>query len=270
MRTPVKLPVKPSTEAGYGFNAGFRTRPPNCWTRHAILWPPLVFTERAFSIGTRDYLWLDVVLAAMWRGDWTPFEATLREGLACAAHAEATGEDAGEAADDLLTEFRYARDLIAAADAEAWLERVGLTAEQLHAYFERRVLRERWAGDLPAIRTAHPASPDDIADALAAEGVCSGAFDRFALTLAGRAALFERRRGRRRRGAAAGAAAAALTARARRPPRRPPGPIPRRNACPASRTWPRSMRRSRPWWPARSRRPRCGRASPATGSIGCA
>ena len=56
------------------------------------------------------YLWLDVVLAAMWRGDWAPFEATLREGLACASHADATGEEAGEIADELLTDFRYARD----------------------------------------------------------------------------------------------------------------------------------------------------------------
>ena len=59
-----------------------------------------LFARRAFTIGTREYLWLDVVLAAMLRGDWAPFEAALREGLACASYAEATGEDAGEAADE--------------------------------------------------------------------------------------------------------------------------------------------------------------------------
>ncbi len=153
---------------------------------------PLVFAERAFSVGARDYVWLDVVLAAMWRRDWAPFEATLRDGLACAAYAEASGEDAGGGADDLLTDFRYARDLITAADAEAWLARVSVTAEQLHAFFERCALRERWSGDLGAICASHPVAVVDLVDALPAEGICSGAFDRFALALAGRAALFER------------------------------------------------------------------------------
>src|SRR5215204_1535795 len=110
-----------------------------------------LFARRAFTIGTREYLWLDVVLAAMLRGDWAPFEAALREGLACAAYAEATGEHAGEAADDLLNEFRYARDLITAAEAEAWLHVVGLTGAELSAYFERRVLLAKWSPDLPAI-----------------------------------------------------------------------------------------------------------------------
>ena len=41
-----------------------------------------LFARRAFTIGTREYLWLDVVLAAMLRGDWAPFEAALREGYA--------------------------------------------------------------------------------------------------------------------------------------------------------------------------------------------
>ena len=150
-----------------------------------------LLARRAFTAGSREYLWLDVVLAAMWRGDWAPFEATLREGLACASHADATGEEAGEIADELLTDFRYARDLITAVDAEAWLERVSVTAEQLHAFFERCALRERWSADLPAICASHPAAVVDLADALPAEGICSGAFDRFALALAGRAALFE-------------------------------------------------------------------------------
>src|SRR5829696_10038906 len=99
-----------------------------------------LLARRAFTVGTREYLWLDVALAAMLCGGWASFETDLREGLACASHAEATGEEAGEAADELLDEFRYARDLITAAEAEAWLETVGLSAEELSAYFERRVL----------------------------------------------------------------------------------------------------------------------------------
>ena len=102
------------------------------------------------------------------------------------------GRRCREAADDLLNEFRYARDLITAAEAEAWLQGVGLTGAELSAYFERRVLLARWRPDLPAIMAAHPVSAGDIADALASEGICSGAFDRFALALAGRAAVFER------------------------------------------------------------------------------
>ena len=152
-----------------------------------------ILASRAFTAGNREYLWLDVVLAAMLQGDWAPFEATLREGLACAAYAAATGEEAGDRVEDLLTEFRYARDLITAVEAEAWLDRVGLTAGQLNAYFERCALRERWPGNLPAILAAHPALPEDISDALPSEGICSGAFERFAMALAGRAAVSERR-----------------------------------------------------------------------------
>ena len=65
------------------------------------------------------------------------------------------------------------------------------TSSATRATFERRVLLARWRPDLPAIMAAHPVSAGDIADALATEGICSGAFDRFALALAGRAAVFE-------------------------------------------------------------------------------
>ena len=37
----------------------------------------------AFTVADREYLWQDVVLAALWRGDWPAFERRLREGLAC-------------------------------------------------------------------------------------------------------------------------------------------------------------------------------------------
>jgi hypothetical protein len=151
-----------------------------------------LFARRAFTVGTREYRWLDVVLAAMLRGEWAPFETTLRDGLACASYAEATGEKAGDAADELLDEFRYARDLITAAEAEAWLQRVGLSAEEMSAYFERHALLATWRADLPAILARQPVSADDVNDALPAEGICSGAFEQFAVVLAGRAAVFER------------------------------------------------------------------------------
>ena len=128
----------------------------------------------------------------MLRGEWAPFEAALREGLACAAYAEATGEEGGEEADALLDEFRYARDLITAAEAEAWLHGVGLSAEEMSAYFERRALvasvasgPARDPGGAARLGGRYQGRP-------AAEGICSGAFERFAMALAGRAAVFER------------------------------------------------------------------------------
>jgi hypothetical protein len=144
----------------------------------------------AFVAGDRSYDWVDVFLAAMWRGEWAQFERELLKGLAYqAVGVDPDGARPGEGdLDDAANAFRYARGLIASDEAIAWLDSSGLTVDAWADFLLRRLLRERWR-----TRVEQPprrAVVADLADLdVAAEGICSGVFDRFACVLAGRAAL---------------------------------------------------------------------------------
>jgi hypothetical protein len=146
-----------------------------------------------FVVGGQAYDWADVALAArLWR-DWDILEEEVRQGLACVKRLE----DADEEPDpDQITAaaeaFRYERDLLTAAEAEAWLKRWDLTAESWMAYIERSVLRAEWAAELAEIVAQYPVEADEVTDAIGAEGVCSGHFVQFAWKLAGRAAVYQR------------------------------------------------------------------------------
>ncbi|HEY7676696.1 MAG TPA: hypothetical protein VIG69_06475, partial [Candidatus Methylomirabilis sp.] len=91
-------------------------------------------------------------------------------------------------------EFRYERDLLTAAETEAWLARWGLTTDDWMESIQRSVLRREWAPELAEIVEAHPVAEEEIADATGPEGICSGHFARFARKLAGRAAAYDRMR----------------------------------------------------------------------------
>lgn len=146
-----------------------------------------------FTAGGETYRWEDVALAAMGWGDWGSLEAQVRAGLACVMGL-ADGEkdldpDLVNAAAD---EFRYERDLITAEEAEAWLARWGLTPQSWMEYIQRSVLRQAWGDDLTKLEDQHPVTDAEVAAAIGAEGICSGALTRFARKLAGRAAAYER------------------------------------------------------------------------------
>src|SRR3989304_2034802 len=122
-------------------------------------------------------------------------ERQAQEGLACLKLLEANDEECDpDEVDAAADEFRYARDLLTAEETEAWLRRWGLTVDAWMDYIRRSILRQQRAAELPAIVAAHPVSPDEIAQAIHAEGACSGHFARFAQKLAGRAAVHERGR----------------------------------------------------------------------------
>lgn len=147
-------------------------------------------------MGPREYLWLDVVLAAMLRGEWRPFERQLAEGLACVAAAGAgVGDDPRVTwPDDLAIEeaanaFRYERDLVASDDTIAWLDRAGVPFDAWTHYLVRRLLHARHRDHLDDILPRRVALTSVADEDVAAEGLCSGIFDRFLRTLAGRAAI---------------------------------------------------------------------------------
>lgn len=142
-------------------------------------------------MGRREYAWLDVFLAAMLRGEWRAFERQLVEGLACVA---AAGADPRVWPDDREIEeaanaFRYERDLVSSDETLAWLDRVGLTFDAWTQYLVRRLVHARCRDRLDDLLRQRTLPPTVAEADLAAEGICSGAFDRFQRTLAGRAAI---------------------------------------------------------------------------------
>jgi hypothetical protein len=152
---------------------------------------PRPFWDRhAFTVGGVDFSWIDVVFAAMVRGEWSAFERRLAEGLACAACADAEpGSPSDDAIEEATTAYRYDRELIEAADVEAWLERSALSAEEWTEYIRRDVLRRQWSDRLDDLLDRFAPSARALIDVAPSEGICSGAFDAFAATLAGRTAL---------------------------------------------------------------------------------
>lgn len=151
-----------------------------------------LFGQVVFAAGGRAYWWEDAFLAAMWWGDWDRLVEQARQGLACARHLE---EGDGECDPDQVSaaadEFRYARDLLTVEETEAWLARWGVTADAWMDAIQRSVLRQLWTDDLDEIGETYPVSDDQVAAAMHAEGVCSGAFPRFAWNLAARAAAYD-------------------------------------------------------------------------------
>lgn len=148
------------------------------------------FDRPAFSIGSVEFLSIDVALSAMARGDWSKFERQLAEGLACAAYAAARGNgptrDAIETAGNA---FRYDRELIAAAEISAWLDGWGLSLEEWNGYLTRSLLRDALRDSIDDVLERHEPSTARLLEAALAEGSCSGLFDTFEDSFAGRAAL---------------------------------------------------------------------------------
>lgn len=96
-----------------------------------------------FQIGSRVITVDDVLAAAVWRGELDPLIARHRAGLEAERRAELLGlEPDPEAVDSLVTEFRYARDLVSAEECEQWLTARGLTADDLLGTARRQVLTD--------------------------------------------------------------------------------------------------------------------------------
>jgi hypothetical protein len=150
--------------------------------------------QRVFTVGQTSYVWEDLVLAGVLWGDWAALETRVRDGLACLARLDdldADDEDALDEADveAAAAEFRYARDLVAAADLEAWLSRRGLSVDAWLDFIRRSLLLDRWADDLDEIRDEYELDADGVAEAVVCEALCCGLANDLAQRLAARAAV---------------------------------------------------------------------------------
>lgn len=151
--------------------------------------------QLVFCVGSEEYRWDDVILAAKLRGDWARLEKELCEGLACVKRMDEAEEeiDAGEL-ESAANDFRYERDLVTAEEAEAWLKRWNLAAEDWMDYIHRYLLRRKWAGELAEIVARYRITRKEINSCLQTEAVCSGYLARFAQALAARASAFAKAR----------------------------------------------------------------------------
>jgi hypothetical protein len=147
----------------------------------------------AFSVGGVDYRWSDAVLAGALWGEWSAVVERARSALAAMeleadAESPRVGDDEIEAAAD---EFRYARHLVSAEDAERWLARWELDADRWVNWIWADLLRRRLAAEDPAALAAATVAADDeeLAEAIRTEAICSGELQRFAERLAARVAI---------------------------------------------------------------------------------
>ena len=143
-----------------------------------------------FSVGVQKYDWLAIFLSAMVRGEWRSFERNLLSGLACTlAYGDSEDAPSDDDIDEAANAFRYERNLLTTEETHAWLARNGLSAEAWTDYLVRQFLRARFEDELDTLLAQHEPDLDIDVEAVAAEGICSGTFDRFKTTLAGRAAV---------------------------------------------------------------------------------
>lgn len=138
-----------------------------------------------FRTSAHTYTWLDMVLAAMIRGDWSRFADRVARGAALAAQADRLNRWPDSAdVDAAATAFRYDRDLLTIDETEAWLAATGLTMDLWSAI----LIRERLRTEDTGVELEPVAVAGDEA-LVRAEGICSGLFLQFTEQLAARAAL---------------------------------------------------------------------------------
>lgn len=138
-----------------------------------------------FSLDGDIYTWQDVLAHAEATGAWSELEQAAREGVACELLADAGGEEVDEdAIEAAAEEFRYDRDLVTAAEMEAWLAEHGLTVEDWMGAIRRSFLRAQWEHRLQEIVEAHEPDDADVARALEVDLVCAGAEAELARRLA--------------------------------------------------------------------------------------
>jgi hypothetical protein len=139
----------------------------------------------AFRRDGESYRLADALLCALLAGEWPPLEAGIRSGLACALRSEEEGSplEDGELA-EAQRAFRYDRNLIAADEAQDWLDGWELTAEEWSAALERQLLQRHWRADLAQIGRDYEADDDALAEVAWADLVCSGALETLVQRLA--------------------------------------------------------------------------------------
>ena len=134
-----------------------------------------LFGQPVFEVGNETYRWEDVVAFGILTGRLQGIEYRTRQGLACAAFAETQDEDPDieDQVDEAAAEFRYARDLVTAEEAEDWLAARGLDTDDWMGVIRREVLRTVYATRLDQLVRDYPPSTAAVLDAIRVEWLCA-------------------------------------------------------------------------------------------------
>jgi len=134
-----------------------------------------------FRVEEAVFTWSDVVARARVSGQWEALEDDVRAGLAALAELDARGEAPSD--DDVEAAargFRYARNLLAGDELDAWLDARGLTTAAWQGYLRRSLALDQ-ESEPPGTENV----PDDeVAGAMWPDGICSGYFEELAKELA--------------------------------------------------------------------------------------
>ena len=127
------------------------------------------------AVDGRDLTGRDLLAAGVVSGRWRSLEDDLRRGLGLVAAEPPPQAEV----DELVRRFRLERNLLAAEDLRTWLQARALSFPELKAAAARAVARGRGG-------TAPPVPAVDLAAALPAEAVVTGALREIAVWLADR------------------------------------------------------------------------------------
>jgi hypothetical protein len=146
----------------------------------------------AFRRDGASYRLADALLCAALAGEWKVLETEILGGLACELRSEEEGSplEDGELA-EALRAFRYDRNLIAAEEAQEWLDGWELTAEDWSDALERQLLHRRWHAELAEIVDEYELDDEGLAEIAWADLVCSGALETLVQRLAERVAVVD-------------------------------------------------------------------------------
>lgn len=148
-----------------------------------------LYGRPVFVVEGDTFFWEDVVLDAIRRGKWAQLEQEVREGFAALEEFDSAEDDEFDGAvDEAAQEFRYARELVTAHEMEVWLAAREVSIREWMDHIRRSVARTRTTEGLAALVTRHPMDPDQLAEALRVDLICSGAGEELAVELARRAA----------------------------------------------------------------------------------
>jgi hypothetical protein len=132
------------------------------------------FAKPLFRVEPETFTWRDVILFGHVTDRWAPVLRGIEEGLACVRHAESLEEESLEdEVDAAAAEFRYDRELITAAETEAWLAERGLTPGEWLESVRRRVLRARFAESLRGFSETSRPSRREIERAARVDLICT-------------------------------------------------------------------------------------------------
>ncbi len=132
----------------------------------------------AFELEGRPFTVGDALAAAWLGGRLAPLAERVADGLAAASLAAEEETETDEAEIQVaLDAWRTERDLIAAEQAEAWLEEQGLTLDDLVAHLDRELLRRRFAPRREEARGRFPPEEAEVQETLPAAAAFEGAID---------------------------------------------------------------------------------------------